>query len=105
MGTGIEGLRQILPEAQYVTEEGTISKSDGLTDPGPGTYWIIDPLDGTTNFIHGLPIYAVSVGLLVEGEPVTPTGSVASLRITAILDRMQYAAPRTDEVTKAKTKR
>ncbi len=66
----IAGLKEILPDALYVTEEGTISKSNGLTDPGGGTYWIIDPLDGTTNFIHGLPIYAVSIGLLVDGELV-----------------------------------
>ena len=63
----VAGLRKLLPDAGFVTEEGTVSKSDGLTDPGPGTYWIIDPLDGTTNFIHGLPIYAVSIGLSIAG--------------------------------------
>lgn len=63
----IDALRVLLPEAGFVSEEGTISASDGRTDPGPGTYWIIDPLDGTTNYIHGLGIYAVSVGLLHEG--------------------------------------
>ena len=30
--------------------------------------WIIDPLDGTTNFIHGLPVYCVSIGLAVKGK-------------------------------------
>jgi len=30
--------------------------------------WIIDPLDGTTNFIHGFPVYAVSIGLAVKGQ-------------------------------------
>ena len=64
----IEGLRGLLPGADFITEEGTLSQSDGQTDPGPGTYWIIDPLDGTTNFIHGLPMYAVSIGLLQDGE-------------------------------------
>ena len=34
------------------------------------TRWIVDPLDGTTNFVHGLPIYAVSVGLQVDGQMV-----------------------------------
>jgi myo-inositol-1(or 4)-monophosphatase len=34
------------------------------------TRWIVDPLDGTTNFVHGLPIYAVSVGLQVDGQVV-----------------------------------
>jgi len=32
--------------------------------------WIIDPLDGTTNFAHGIPIFAVSIGLLDKGEPL-----------------------------------
>ena len=66
----IAGLQALLPEARFVTEEGTLSKSDGRTDPGAGTYWIIDPLDGTTNFIHDLGVYAVSVALLHEGELV-----------------------------------
>ena len=32
------------------------------------TRWIVDPLDGTTNFIHGYPAYAVSVGLQIDGQ-------------------------------------
>lgn len=53
----VEGLRQILPEAGFITEEGTASHSDEEYK------WIIDPLDGTTNFTHGLPAYAVSIAL------------------------------------------
>lgn len=34
-----------------------------------GTRWVVDPLDGTTNFVHGFPYYAVSIGLQVDGEP------------------------------------
>lgn len=63
----IQGLSTILPEAQFITEEGTISKFDGQA-PTQGAYWIIDPLDGTTNFIHGIPIFGISVGLMVDGE-------------------------------------
>ena len=33
-------------------------------------YWVVDPLDGTTNFLHGLPIVGVSVALILEGRPV-----------------------------------
>jgi myo-inositol-1(or 4)-monophosphatase len=33
------------------------------------TCWIVDPLDGTTNFVHGFPMYAVSIGLVVDGVP------------------------------------
>ncbi|KAA0989457.1 inositol monophosphatase family protein [Dyadobacter aurulentus] len=55
----VAGLSSILPEASYITEEGTTG-----TEPDPDALnWIIDPLDGTTNFIHGLPVYCVSVGL------------------------------------------
>ena len=32
--------------------------------------WIIDPLDGTRNFIHGLPLFACSIGVLYKGTPV-----------------------------------
>lgn len=38
--------------------------------------WVIDPLDGTTNFIHGHPMYASSIGVVVDGEPVA--GAVVS---------------------------
>ncbi len=32
--------------------------------------WVVDPLDGTTNYLHGFPFYAVSIGVVVDGEPV-----------------------------------
>ena len=37
--------------------------------PTPSSVWVIDPLDGTTNFLHGFPQYCVSIGLLHEGVP------------------------------------
>jgi len=60
----VEKLSAILPEAGFKTEEGTSSKS------GEKYCWVIDPLDGTTNFIHGLKLYAISIGLLEYNEPV-----------------------------------
>jgi myo-inositol-1(or 4)-monophosphatase len=36
----------------------------------PGVVWLIDPLDGTTNYAHGLPVFCVSVGVALDGEPV-----------------------------------
>ena len=52
-------LSTLLPEASFITEEGTTGQ-----EPDPSALnWIIDPLDGTTNFIHGIPVYCVSVGL------------------------------------------
>lgn len=62
----VTGLRELLPTAGFITEEGTAG-SDSAT--GEFT-WIIDPLDGTTNFVHGLPVYAISVALLRGRELV-----------------------------------
>lgn len=57
----VAGLSKLLPEAGFITEEGTINKR------GERYEWVIDPLDGTTNFIHGFPPYSVSVALK-EGD-------------------------------------
>ena len=53
----VAALKDIVPGAGFITEEKTISKT------GDRYNWIIDPLDGTTNFIHGLPVYSVSIAL------------------------------------------
>jgi myo-inositol-1(or 4)-monophosphatase len=47
-------------------------EQDAHTRPGPGAppTWIVDPLDGTTNYVHDCPLYCVSIGLQVEGELV-----------------------------------
>lgn len=60
----VQGLEALIPDAGYITEEG-------MTDQGQKEYtWIIDPLDGTTNFIHGVPNYCVSIGLMYNHEIV-----------------------------------
>jgi myo-inositol-1(or 4)-monophosphatase len=60
----VAALQQLLPEAGFITEEETIDKkSENLS-------WIIDPLDGTTNFIHGVPCFSVSIALMEKGEVV-----------------------------------
>ena len=57
----IDALSVLLPESGFIAEEGTSTKK------GEHFNWVIDPLDGTTNFIQGVPVYAVSIGLL-EGD-------------------------------------
>jgi myo-inositol-1(or 4)-monophosphatase len=57
-------LGKLFPEAGFIAEEGTGEIKEG------GWNWVIDPLDGTTNFIHGLPPYAVSIGLVHGNRPV-----------------------------------
>lgn len=64
----VEELGQLVPEAGFITEENTVATGEKKLN------WIIDPLDGTTNFIHGLPVFSVSVAL-AEGNDVL-TGSV-----------------------------
>lgn len=54
----VKQLSIILPEASFITEEQTIATQ------AKEWMWVIDPLDGTTNFIHDIPVYSVSIGLL-----------------------------------------
>jgi len=60
----VAALTKVLPEAGYLTEEKTINRT------GDRYNWIIDPLDGTTNFIHGLPVFSVSIALQEYDELV-----------------------------------
>lgn len=54
----VEGLKKILPEAGFIAEEGTGEKTDNQEFA-----WIIDPVDGTTNYMHGVPVFAISIAL------------------------------------------
>lgn len=60
----VNDLAHLIPEAGFIAEEGT-NNSRGVK-----YNWIIDPLDGTTNFIHGAPPYAVSVALMEDDKVV-----------------------------------
>jgi myo-inositol-1(or 4)-monophosphatase len=59
-------LRREFPDHTVIAEEG------GASGPSASAeyQWHVDPLDGTTNFAHGYPIFAVSLGLLQRGEPL-----------------------------------
>ncbi len=57
----VDGLRDLLPEAGFIAEEGTGEKVEGFN-------WVIDPLDGTTNFVHGVPCYCTSVALVQNDD-------------------------------------
>lgn len=58
----VSALRELLPEAGFVTEEGVATYSDEQY------CWVVDPLDGTTNFLHSYAPYAVSIGLIRGSE-------------------------------------
>ncbi|MEX2274147.1 MAG: inositol monophosphatase family protein [Actinomycetota bacterium] len=52
------------PDIAVLAEEQTGTGLDG-----EDRYWVVDPLDGTTNFVHGFPLVGVSVALVDEGRP------------------------------------
>lgn len=56
------------PDHAFLGEEDPGAK-EGKIDPNVPT-WIVDPLDGTANYVHDVPAYCVSIGLMVHGEPV-----------------------------------
>jgi len=59
----VTALRERFPTHHIYAEE------QGDAGPGDSPFtWLIDPLDGTTNFAHGFPVFAVSVGLMHQGE-------------------------------------
>ena len=59
----VSRLREHFPEHGIIAEEGG-------NVAGTKYCWHVDPLDGTTNFAHGYPCFAVSIGLVEDGEPV-----------------------------------
>jgi len=69
-------LRRAFPDHAILSEESVDGETDGEAGGGGGKarrsewQWVIDPLDGTVNFIHGFPHCAVSIALLHKGAPV-----------------------------------
>ena len=59
----VEGLTSIAPG------EGVLSEEGSKTVPSSRAYWVVDPLDGTTNFAAGIPYWAISVARFVDGRP------------------------------------
>src|SRR6516165_10223471 len=61
-------LHERFPDHAFLAEEEGASKTRPAVDAPPT--WICDPLDGTTNYVHDVPCYCVSIGLLVQRELV-----------------------------------
>lgn len=59
-------IREAYPDHQVLAEE---SQADSLQEGAPADLWIVDPLDGTTNFAHGIPHFAVSIAYYRHGIP------------------------------------
>jgi myo-inositol-1(or 4)-monophosphatase len=71
-----EAQRIIVSEIEAAFPEHDVLAEEGFAEGGvplhgiPGWLWIVDPLDGTTNFLHGVPQYGVSIGLQFGGQMV-----------------------------------
>ena len=65
-------LRDRYPDHAFLAEESVRDFGGDLHSSGASApfTWVVDPLDGTTNFIHGYPVYSVSVGLMKAGQPI-----------------------------------
>ncbi len=72
--TIVRGLSQITQAESVLSEEGS------STVPESSEYWVVDPLDGTTNFAAGIPYWAISLARFVEGKPETAFLEIPSLR-------------------------
>ena len=72
--------------AERHPEDAVIGEEGGESPGSSGRRWIIDPIDGTYTFVHGVPFYGVLLGVEIDGEP-----SVGAINIPA-LGEMVYAA-------------
>lgn len=66
----VEIIRKAFPDHRFFTEE---SGTDDLGDPHSPYLWVIDPLDGTTNFVHRKPLCGTNIALLVQRPFETPS--------------------------------
>ncbi len=65
----IDTLATAYPTHAFLGEEtGRVKAAEGPDVETPEYQWVIDPIDGTTNFIHGLPLYAISIALIHRGQ-------------------------------------
>lgn len=65
----LDAIQAAFPDHDILAEEGFEESGVSIQDI-PGYLWIVDPLDGTTNFMHGVPQYGVSIGLQLDGRAV-----------------------------------
>ena len=102
----VDRIHQYFPDHQILGEESGSSRSP---DTGSNHRWIIDPLDGTTNFAHGYPFFCVSIGLEVAGEmqlgavyaPVFDELFVAERGVGAFLNGRRISVSKTDSLIRS----
>ncbi len=64
----VDRLARAFPHDRIVAEEGSVVAGSAGDAERAKRVWYVDPLDGTTNFAHGLPLFSVSLGLVVDGH-------------------------------------
>lgn len=72
--TIVDGLASIAPG------EGVLSEEGGKLIPNTKAYWVVDPLDGTTNFAAGIPYWSISVARFVDGKPQSSFLTIPTLK-------------------------
>ncbi|GGP22997.1 phosphatase [Silvimonas iriomotensis] len=81
----VKGLPEII-NCPVLGEEMTHAEQLALLENNPDGLWIVDPIDGTTNFVHGLPYFAISIALMRQGR------SALGVVYLPVLDECYYAA-------------
>lgn len=66
----VRELKKVVPDAQFLAEESSYGESSWETYKKSELLWVIDPLDGTTNFLSNMDYYAVCISLCYQGEPI-----------------------------------
>lgn len=84
--TDVEAEKAILEVLSTKSDFSILSEESGVVSKNDGPVWVVDPLDGTTNFAHSLPLFAVSVGLM-QGS-----NSLVGVIIDPIQNKEYYAA-------------
>ncbi|SJN22865.1 Histidinol-phosphatase [alternative form] [Micrococcus lylae] len=72
-----EAIRSALSRAR--ARDGILGEEFGETEGRDGRTWVIDPIDGTKNFVRGVPVWATLIALLEDGEPVLGVVSAPAL--------------------------
>jgi myo-inositol-1(or 4)-monophosphatase len=102
-----EAIIEVLKEAY--PDHGFLGEESGYKDRDAEHLWVIDPLDGTTNFLHGVPQYCVSIGLLHKGalqqavvfDPNRNELFTATRGVGAYLNDRRIRVSKTDKIDNA----
>lgn len=105
----VKALRKIRPDFGFLTEENTTIRADENRPESPRGRWIIDPLDGTTNFVHGFPMFCVSIAAEWDGKviagvihhPILKDTYSASLKGGAFVNGKRLRVSKTTQVRDA----